>query len=100
MTHLIPRVLMAVTGEISHVDVFGTDYPTPDGTGVRDYIHVADLATAHLSALDYLRQGRRVDDAQLRVRPRLQRARSRCKMVERSQRRPLAARRRGPAPSR
>ncbi len=56
-THLIPRVLMAVTGEISHVDVFGTDYPTPDGTGVRDYIHVADLATAHSKALDHLGAG-------------------------------------------
>lgn len=56
-THLIPRVLMAVTGEISHVDVFGTDYPTPDGTGVRDYIHVADLATAHAKALDHLAGG-------------------------------------------
>jgi UDP-glucose-4-epimerase GalE len=56
-THLIPRVLMAVTGEISHVDVFGTDYPTPDGTGVRDYIHVADLASAHSKALDHLGAG-------------------------------------------
>ncbi|WP_193213971.1 UDP-glucose 4-epimerase GalE [Luteolibacter marinus] len=56
-THLIPRVLMAVTGEISHVDVFGTDYPTPDGTGVRDYIHVVDLATAHAKALDHLGTG-------------------------------------------
>jgi UDP-glucose 4-epimerase len=56
-THLIPRVLMAVTGEISHVDVFGTDYPTPDGTCVRDYIHVEDLATAHVKALDYLAAG-------------------------------------------
>lgn len=56
-THLIPRVLMAVTGEISHVDVFGTDYETPDGTGVRDYIHVADLATAHSKALDHLAGG-------------------------------------------
>lgn len=56
-THLIPRVLMAVTGEIPHVDVFGTDYPTPDGTGVRDYIHVADLASAHAKALDHLAAG-------------------------------------------
>ncbi len=56
-THLIPRVLMAVTGEISHVDVFGTDYPTPDGTGVRDYIHVADLASAHAKAIDHLAAG-------------------------------------------
>lgn len=56
-THLIPRVLMAVTGEISHVDVFGTDYPTPDGTGVRDYIHVNDLASAHAKAIDHLASG-------------------------------------------
>ena len=56
-THLIPRVLMAVTGEIPHVDVFGTDYPTPDGTGVRDYIHVEDLATAHSKALAHLGAG-------------------------------------------
>ncbi|MCW1885891.1 UDP-glucose 4-epimerase GalE [Luteolibacter flavescens] len=56
-THLIPRVLMAVTGEIPHVDVFGTDYPTPDGTGVRDYIHVADLASAHSKAIDHLAAG-------------------------------------------
>lgn len=53
-THLIPRVLMAVTGEISHVDVFGTDYPTPDGTCIRDYIHVNDLADAHAKAIDHL----------------------------------------------
>lgn len=56
-THLIPRVLMAVTGEISHVDVFGTDYPTPDGTCIRDYIHVNDLADAHAKALDHLAGG-------------------------------------------
>jgi UDP-glucose 4-epimerase len=45
---------MGVTPEVS---VFGTDYPTPDGTGVRDYIHVEDLADAHLRALEYLRDG-------------------------------------------
>ena len=47
---------MAV-GKREAVSIFGTDYPTPDGTGVRDYIHVEDLAAAHLKALDYLRQG-------------------------------------------
>jgi UDP-glucose 4-epimerase len=47
----------AVVGKRSHVNIFGTDYPTPDGTGVRDYIHVEDLASAHLSALAYLRAG-------------------------------------------
>ncbi|MGO9716665.1 MAG: UDP-glucose 4-epimerase GalE [Steroidobacteraceae bacterium] len=45
----------AMVGKRSHVSVFGTDYPTPDGTGVRDYLHVEDLAAAHLRALDYLR---------------------------------------------
>ncbi|CAN5884920.1 UDP-glucose 4-epimerase GalE [soil metagenome] len=56
-THLIPRVLMAATGEIESLTVFGTDYPTPDGTCIRDYIHVEDLARAHALALDYLRKG-------------------------------------------
>ena len=56
-THLIPRVLMAVTGEISHLDVFGTDYPTPDGTCIRDYIHVDDLASAHAKAISHLTAG-------------------------------------------
>jgi UDP-glucose 4-epimerase len=46
-----------VVGKRPHVSIFGTDYPTPDGTGVRDYIHVEDLADAHLKALDYLRGG-------------------------------------------
>ena len=50
-THLIPRVLEAAAGGLSHVDVFGTDYPTPDGTCVRDYIHVLDIADSHLRAL-------------------------------------------------
>lgn len=56
-THLIPRVLMSLTGEIDHITLFGTDYETPDGTCVRDYIHVDDLAEAHAKALDYLRSG-------------------------------------------
>lgn len=56
-THLIPRVMMAVTGEIEHVEVFGTDYDTPDGTCIRDYIHVVDLADAHARALDHLAAG-------------------------------------------
>jgi UDP-glucose 4-epimerase len=47
----------AAVGKRPHVSIFGTDYPTPDGTGVRDYIHVEDLASAHLRALDYLRAG-------------------------------------------
>ena len=49
----------AAVGKRSHVSIFGTDYATPDGTGIRDYIHVEDLATAHLDALSYLRQGGR-----------------------------------------
>lgn len=53
-THLIPLVLSAASGRRDHVRVFGTDYPTPDGTAVRDYIHVADLADAHVRALEAL----------------------------------------------
>jgi UDP-glucose-4-epimerase GalE len=56
-THLIPRILMAATGEIEAITVFGTDYPTSDGTCIRDYIHVCDLASAHALALEYLRKG-------------------------------------------
>jgi UDP-glucose-4-epimerase GalE len=56
-THLIPRVMMAVTGEIEYLEVFGTDYNTPDGTCIRDYIHVEDLADAHARALDHLAAG-------------------------------------------
>lgn len=56
-SHLIRRAGLAALGKIDHVDIFGTDYPTRDGTGVRDYIHVVDLASAHLCALDYLRGG-------------------------------------------
>jgi len=51
-THLIPNVLAVALGKHRAVDVFGTDYPTPDGTAVRDYIHVADIADAHVRALD------------------------------------------------
>ena len=53
-THLIKVAVEAALGQRSHVDVFGTDFDTPDGTGVRDYIHVSDLAAAHLLALDAL----------------------------------------------
>ncbi|WP_436788917.1 UDP-glucose 4-epimerase GalE [Yinghuangia sp. YIM S10712] len=51
-THLIPLVLQVAQGRREHIAVYGTDWPTPDGTCVRDYIHVADLARAHLLALD------------------------------------------------
>ncbi|MGH3326198.1 MAG: UDP-glucose 4-epimerase GalE [Streptomycetales bacterium] len=51
-THLIPNVLRVAAGEMPHVQLFGTDYATPDGTAVRDYIHVEDLARAHVHALE------------------------------------------------
>jgi len=53
-THLIKVAVEAATGKRGHVSVFGTDFATPDGTGVRDYIHVSDLAAAHVHALDHL----------------------------------------------
>jgi UDP-arabinose 4-epimerase len=56
-THLIPLVLRAALGTAPPVQVFGTDYPTPDGTAIRDYIHVDDLAAAHVRALQYLAGG-------------------------------------------
>lgn len=54
-THLIPLALKAAKGELDHLDIFGDDYDTPDGTCIRDYIHVADLAEAHWRSLDYLK---------------------------------------------
>ncbi len=56
-THLIKVACQAALGQRSQVAIYGTDYPTPDGTGIRDYIHIEDLAAAHLSALQYLREG-------------------------------------------
>ncbi|HEX4105378.1 MAG TPA: UDP-glucose 4-epimerase GalE [Rhizomicrobium sp.] len=56
-THLIKRAAQVALGRVPQLDIFGTDYPTPDGTGVRDYIHVTDLANAHLLALDALKAG-------------------------------------------
>jgi UDP-glucose 4-epimerase len=55
-TLLIKVASEATVGKRPHVSIFGTDYPTPDGTGIRDYIHVQDLAAAHLAALDHLRR--------------------------------------------
>lgn len=54
-THLIPIVLQTALGQRSHISVFGEDYPTQDGTCIRDYLHVSDLADAHLRAIDYLK---------------------------------------------
>jgi UDP-glucose 4-epimerase len=56
-SHLVPNVLKAAAGELPYVSVFGRDYPTPDGTAIRDYVHVADLAEAHVLALEHLRSG-------------------------------------------
>jgi len=56
-THLIPLILKTAKGERESIKIFGTDYPTPDGTCIRDYIHVDDLADAHLLALEYLLNG-------------------------------------------
>ena len=56
-THLIPLVLQTALGQRGAITVFGTDYPTPDGTCIRDYIHVEDLCTAHLLAMEALRPG-------------------------------------------
>lgn len=53
-THLIPLILDAAAGKREHISVFGSDYPTPDGTAIRDYIHVSDLSQAHLLAVDHL----------------------------------------------
>jgi len=56
-THLIPLILFAAQGRRDAISIFGDDYPTPDGTAIRDYIHINDLSQAHLLALDYLRGG-------------------------------------------
>lgn len=56
-THLVPLILQVALGQRESVDIFGTDYPTPDGTCIRDYVHVDDLATAHVAALEKLKPG-------------------------------------------
>jgi UDP-glucose 4-epimerase len=60
-SHLIPNVLAAALGQLQAIRVFGNDYPTPDGTPIRDYIHVIDLAEAHIRALEHLRSGGQSD---------------------------------------
>ncbi len=60
-THLIKAACQVALGDRPHLDVFGTDYPTPDGTCVRDYIHVTDLVRAHVAALEYLYDGGKSD---------------------------------------
>ena len=64
-THLIPNVLNAALGKLPFVSVFGDSYPTEDGTAIRDYVHVSDLADAHVRALAYLREGGKSDRANL-----------------------------------
>ena len=56
-THLIPNVLKVALGQAPHCEIFGTDYPTPDGTCIRDYIHIVDLARAHMLAMEPGKQG-------------------------------------------
>ena len=71
-THLIPLVIDAALGRRAELAVFGTDYPTPDGTCIRDYIHVSDLAEAHLAVLPLL------DHAQPDLQPGQRPGRTRC----------------------
>lgn len=56
-SHLIPIILQVANGKRDHIGIFGDDYPTPDGTCIRDYIHITDLADAHIKALEYLKNG-------------------------------------------
>jgi UDP-glucose 4-epimerase len=56
-THLIPSVLKVALGQVPHCEIYGADYPTPDGTCVRDYIHIVDLARAHILAVESAKQG-------------------------------------------
>ena len=60
-THLIPLILKTAKGERKKFKIYGTDYPTPDGTAIRDYIHVMDLAEAHILAMEYLLQTQKSD---------------------------------------
>jgi UDP-glucose 4-epimerase len=60
-THLIPLVLFAAMGREPSIKIFGDDYPTPDGTCIRDYVHVSDLADAHVAAIEWLAAGKASD---------------------------------------
>jgi UDP-glucose 4-epimerase len=64
-THLIPLVLFAAMGDQPSIKIFGRDYPTPDGTCIRDYVHVSDLADAHVAAIDRLAAGHQSDSFNL-----------------------------------
>src|SRR3954451_5432347 len=70
-THLIPLAIRAALDQASPIEVYGTDYPTPDGTAIRDYVHVSDLADAHVRALAYLAEGGASATVNLRLRSRL-----------------------------
>ena len=89
-THLIPLILQVALGQREYVEIFGTDYPTPDGTCIRDYIHVDDLATAHVAALEKLKPGM-ATEAQPGHRPRRERAGSH-RPVPRNNRPPIHVR--------
>ena len=103
-THLIKVAVETALGLRPKIEVFGTDYPTPDGTCIRDYIHVSDLARAHSAALRLFARRRAVADAQLRLRPRLFGARSdrhgQARLGSRLQGRNRAAARRRSGPDR
>ena len=83
-THLIPRAMMALQGHVDDFAVFGDDYDTPDGTAIRDYIHVTDLAAAHVLALELLMAGHRGGGLQSRHRHRLFGARDSARHRNRS----------------
>lgn len=63
--NLLPYISQVAVGRLPHLNVFGSDYPTPDGTGIRDYIHVVDLAAGHLKALEKIRSGNGVESYNL-----------------------------------
>ena len=65
--NLFPYILQVVAGKLSHLSIFGNDYPTPDGTGIRDYIHVMDLAKAHVDAVKYLLSQERTGSITLNI---------------------------------